>query len=207
MRFGGAIAALAAALVASGPAVALTMGDVGQEAVSFVSTECSDAFTRHQASWPEGDVERDVVWRNEAILSSTQEIVSDTPALIDHLPRLTAWQMSGYALVDDLTLAAVYVASEPEPSEEWLEGYGELAGTLGAASDVYSCARMTDEAFQNAVNDGAGEGILQTVSTFDCLSDVGRKMADTYTAAAQATAVHAKLVSMLAEIDACERGQ
>lgn len=200
---------LSAAFVAAlngGSAMALTMGEVGQQAVAFVEAECGPAFVRHQAGWPDAGAPRDVIWRNEYMLTSDQEIVSDNPDLLDHLPRLTAWQMSGYGLVDDLTLIDVMVAQDQEATEDWLASFRNVSDSLGASVDLYDCARMSDGAFQAAVDDGAGAGLFETVMTFDCLSRIGRQLADAYASSSDAVAVQAAMQPLVDEMKTCGEG-
>jgi hypothetical protein len=189
--------------IAMGPAQALTMGEVGTSAVALVKTKCGDAFARHQSHWPNDDATRDVIWRNDEILTSDQEITGENAGLNERLHELTAWQMSGYALVDDLVLVSTFAARADPPPPEWLERYSLMAESLVAAADIYDCARPSDAEFAEVVDLGASEELFQTVAVWDCMSRLGRQMAGAFVPGEEAETVHEAIAPLVAEIEGC----
>ncbi|NRB00448.1 MAG: hypothetical protein HRU32_11610 [Rhodobacteraceae bacterium] len=195
---------LAVLTQAATPVVGLTMGEVGREAVEIVSTQCGDAFARHMQYWPTESVERDVVWRNQAILGSEQEFTSENPALLDHLPVLQAWRMSGFGLLDDIVVVGAIATRDGAATDAWRDGLGPLIESLDASVDIYDCARPDESAFESAIADGASEQLYQTAAYLDCVSGVGAQMADAYQSTTDARGLQVALLPLVAEIDICE---
>lgn len=203
MRAFVVISAIALALPV--PATALTLGEVSREAVENVRTECGEALARHEVHWPDADAERDVVWRNEAFLNSTSEISAENPDLNAFLPAMTAWQMSGFALVDDLVIVSTFGDRGDLPPPNWLPRYTTLAEGLTAAIDVYDCTRLSDDEFNAVIATGVSAELLQTVAVFDCLAGLGRDMAGVFEKGGTTEAVYLAVVPLVPGIEECRR--